>query len=78
YLTNRNGTHAIWMITSDGALIKVIGNGMGNVEGGQATAKLSYPAGIGIGGNGCLYISQYGSTSSSRIRKYIPHVPSEE
>jgi hypothetical protein len=78
YLANRNGSHAIWMLTSDGALIKVIGNGPGNVDGPQATAKMTHPASIGIGSNGCLYISQYGNVISSRIRKYTPHVPTEE
>jgi sugar lactone lactonase YvrE len=78
YIANRNGTHAIWMITSDGALIKVIGNGEGNVDGPQATAKMTYPSAIAINSNGCLYINHYGSTVSSRIRKYTPHVPSEE
>jgi hypothetical protein len=76
YLVERNNQRAIWMITSDGALIKVIGNGAGYVEGGQATAKMTTPSSIDIGGNGCLYVTTHVNTGY--VWKYTPHVPSEE
>jgi hypothetical protein len=75
YLAERNGRHGIWMITSDGALIKVIGNGSGNVEGGQATAKMTSPSSIDFGGNGCLYLSQH--NAGGRIYKYTPYQPAD-
>jgi endonuclease/exonuclease/phosphatase family metal-dependent hydrolase len=69
YLTERYTHHAVWMLTSDHALIRVIGHLNGSFEGARDGARLSGPSSVGVGSDGSLYIAEWGTAC---IRKYLP------
>jgi hypothetical protein len=78
YFTSRYGYRGFYMVTPDGATIKLSGaNGYsdGHVDGDWTVAtKLAAPTAITFSkANACFYIGEY---NSRYVRKYTPYVPS--
>jgi hypothetical protein len=77
YVVARYGQRCIFMITPDGAFIKVLGNGSGHTDGGNNVAKTNSLMGVAAAADGTLYVTE-SANNYGWFRKYTPHVPSGE
>jgi DNA-binding beta-propeller fold protein YncE len=64
------GNHCIRMVSTDNMVSTVLGQPgvAGREDGGKETALFNTPSGIGVGGDGSIYVSDFGN---ARIRKLV-------
>jgi sugar lactone lactonase YvrE len=77
YVVSRYGQRCIFMLTPDGAFIRVLGNGNGHTDGGNSVAQTNSLMGIAAAADGTLYVTE-SANYYGWFRKYTPHIPSEE
>eukprot|EP00466_Bigelowiella_natans_P015213 jgi/Bigna1/85185/estExt_fgenesh1_pg.C_20389 len=72
--------HAIRMISPDGNVTTIVGNGTcGDTDGSPLRANLDEPRGIAVAPDGCIYVSDAENTKIKKIKPYkVPRTPDPE